>query len=790
MPSQHHSVTVPFAVGERLHVARDGRLLLDVILLREGDGVRAFLDNCPDEHKPLRPILNSRGEIVCTEHGASFDCNGCLARPGGARHPERCTAGLVPVPVERADADAVTLVLTPEVSKQAERVKQLRQRRRHLRGWLGRLRAWLGRRRGQATAAAPPAPSRLAGPLAGLVGPAEVSDVPPPLSHKARGAKGGFCNVGSLTTVFEEPTMTTTSLSGLLLRHAERIPDAEFLYVLGPRPRCFTYAEAAAVVAGLARRLLERGVKPGDRVVFLVNLDERLVLGLLAAASVGAVGLPITVDVPACRDVLRQYTALHRPRLWCASGRFLHLLRPDAEVLPLDELGAPSLLQEQWDEWRNLVGQRSPEMPFYVNHTSGSTSRPKIVEASDRQLLANATACLERFGPITPVGPPVREDRAEELRLLCTFSYHQHEHFVRPLLAGGCAVLLPRHPVGADLVQACRDGRVTHLMTNPNLAPRLLDGRRSALRSLQGSLQVIEIGGGHVPSALVVELGAATGARVHVDYGSTETGGVALTSDPGNDTLLKPLLGYVAQVLDPDGREVGPGRTGELVLAGPGLANGYVVPPPGEVRLDGGRFWTRDLARRHEGGVEVLGRLDATVKMLGSRQPLEPVEAALREGLGGAASAVCCLDVESRGWPAHLLGSALLGVVVTPHRGLLADRAAQRRLVKRALRVARLAALLTAPRWFLFLPLEEAELSGGKLRRQPLRERLPFLQADWSNIDRARLVATPLLPGDIARAVWRLVREVRALKHPLRLGWRLFWRGLRQVFRRAEGRQL
>jgi nitrite reductase/ring-hydroxylating ferredoxin subunit len=146
MSAQSEFVTVPFAAGERISVAHDGRLPLDVILLRHGEQVSAFLDDCPDERKPLEPVLNSRGEVVCTVHGASFDCNGCLVRPGGAHHPENCIAGLVPVPVETADADAVTLAITPEVRKEAERIQLQRRRRRYgrgLRGLVRRLSAWM-----------------------------------------------------------------------------------------------------------------------------------------------------------------------------------------------------------------------------------------------------------------------------------------------------------------------------------------------------------------------------------------------------------------------------------------------------------------------------------------------------------------------------------------------------------------------------------------------------------------------------------------------------------------------
>jgi len=136
-------VTVPFSSESPLQVVEVERIPL--ILVRRDGVVSAFLDNCPDEDKPLEPVLNRHGDIVCTQHGARFDCAGCLVDPGNAHHPKRCEEGLLAVPANAEMDDRVELVVTPELRREADEVRRRRARRagrrspRGLRGLLYRV---------------------------------------------------------------------------------------------------------------------------------------------------------------------------------------------------------------------------------------------------------------------------------------------------------------------------------------------------------------------------------------------------------------------------------------------------------------------------------------------------------------------------------------------------------------------------------------------------------------------------------------------------------------------------
>lgn len=126
-------------------------------------------------------------------------------------------------------------------------------------------------------------------------------------------------------------------------------------------------------------------------------------------------------------------------------------------------------------------------------------------------------------------------------------------------------------------------------------------------------------------------------------YGPTEaaiyaTG--ARIESPDDVSLGLPLPGTRVGILGEDGlMQDGPFAVGELVIAGAGLADGYLGLPEltaerfGAVAGFGDRAYrTGDLARRRaNGSLEFLGRKDGQVKLRGHRIELQEVEAVLEE---------------------------------------------------------------------------------------------------------------------------------------------------------------
>ena len=166
------------------------------------------------------------------------------------------------------------------------------------------------------------------------------------------------------------------------------------------------------------------------------------------------------------------------------------------------------------------------------------------------------------------------------------------------------------------------------------------DDRQSPLFSIDTLL----LGGEPLTASLVSAIRNKLNCRIINVYGPTETTiwstahEVTETVDP--ISVGRPLANTQCYILDRRGLPVDIGMTGELYIGGDGVTPGYIGSP--ELTADRfvpAVFWpcegrilyrTGDLARfRENGTIDVLGRTDFQIKLLGHRiEPLE-IEATL-----------------------------------------------------------------------------------------------------------------------------------------------------------------
>jgi non-ribosomal peptide synthetase-like protein len=228
------------------------------------------------------------------------------------------------------------------------------------------------------------------------------------------------------------------------------------------------------------------------------------------------------------------------------------------------------------------------------------------------------------------------------------------------LAFGAGATLIAATPemahAGPDLVRQLTHCGVTVLSCVPTLLSLMYGGSEDlqALRLL--------ILGGETCSKHLVERWARPGRRIVNTYGPTETTVIATWADicPGKPvTIGRPLPGYSVCILDDRLQPVPPGETGEICIAGAGVARGYRgLPDDTRARFvaagEGKRRMYRsgDLGRfNSDGNIEFMGRADEQVKLRGLRVELGEIESALLrdESVGAAACAVrdlqliCCV---------------------------------------------------------------------------------------------------------------------------------------------------
>jgi len=415
-----------------------------------------------------------------------------------------------------------------------------------------------------------------------------------------------------------------------------------------------TYRALDDAIGRTASALLHLGLSRGDRVATWMGKTRLACIMPLAAARAGLVHVPIN-------PVLKHAQAAHiladsGARLLVANKARLDSLGPgdlaDAAAVPLEE----------WQDGEEVLSLSSndPGELVALLYTSGSTGRPKGVMLSHANLWLGAVSVAHYLG----LGP---DDRTLAV-LPLAFDYGQNQ-LLSTWAAGGCAIafdyLLPR-----DVVRAVRRHDVTVLAGVPplwlQLAEQQWENGGESLRTLTNS-------GGHLPEPLVRRLrDMFPQARLHLMYGLTEAFRSSSLDpelvDRHPDSVGTAIPFAELMVVRPDGSEAAPGEEGELVHAGPLVAQGYwndpertaerFKPAPDFSQLGGMAVWSGDTVTKGKDGLlRFRGRDDAMIKVSGNRiSPTEIEEAAL------ASDAVS--DAAALGVPDDRLGQAIVLVAV------------------------------------------------------------------------------------------------------------------------------
>ncbi|GAB2858126.1 non-ribosomal peptide synthetase DhbF [Actinoallomurus bryophytorum] len=422
-----------------------------------------------------------------------------------------------------------------------------------------------------------------------------------------------------------------TALPELFEAQVARTPDAPAVV---SDDTTLTYAELNAHANRLAHHLIERGAGPEKIVALALPRSVRLVIAVLAVTKTGAAYLPVDLRYPEARMrlVIEQTDA----RLLVTDRATIARVPSDrADVVVVDDERAES--------------GADPRVPVhgdqlaYVVFTSGSTGAPKGVAATHADVVALAADRCWRNG-------------AHERILLHSppnFDASTYELWV-PLLSGGQVVVAPPGDLEpATLARVVRRHQVTALWLTAGLfmlmaeRPECLAGVREAW-----------IGGDVVPPPTVRRVMDACPGTVVVDvYGPTEITAFATRfyvrhRDDLRSALPigRPLDNTRVYVLDDRLRPVPPGVSGELYIAGAGLARGYLDRPALTAERflacpyggSGERMYrTGDLARWNAGGnLEFIGRTDHQVKVRGYRIELGEIQTALTAQPGVAQAAI------------------------------------------------------------------------------------------------------------------------------------------------------
>ncbi|MER7444436.1 amino acid adenylation domain-containing protein [Micromonospora avicenniae] len=487
------------------------------------------------------------------------------------------------------------------------------------------------------------------------------------------------------------------TLAELIVAQAARTPDAVAVRQWDDR---LSYRELLDRAGGVAAALRARGVGRQSRVGVCGQRRPELVATVLGVLLAGACYVPLEPGGP--RRRLREIAADAGVTVVIGDAAETEF----AGVAGIEALGLPGPAP--------LVPcPARPEDLAYVLFTSGSTGRPKGVLTTHRNLVEFLHGVVSFSGADAGV-------RSLGIASL-GFDTVTMDLFV-PLLLGGSVQLIG----AADRADPVRLGRfiAAHQVNWGFITPTVL----SMLDPDElPDWRVVFCGGEAVPAELAARW--APGRTFLNGYGPTETTVLALscrlTADETDPVPIgRPLPNHRAYVVDADLRPVPPGATGELLIGGPGLADGYLnrpgltaerfVPDPFS-EVPGARLYrTGDLVRQlPDGRIAYLGRADRQVKVRGQRIELGEVEAVLAELPG-----VDRVAVEAMPGPAGTELVAFVTPVDAPDDERLRDYAGPRLT----------AAMLPAR----VLRLDDLPVSpiSGKLDRSALRALAAAARAD------------------------------------------------------------
>lgn len=389
-----------------------------------------------------------------------------------------------------------------------------------------------------------------------------------------------------------------------------------------------TYAELDAHSDRIAEQLRGLGVRPGEAVAVLMERSADLVAACLGVLKAGAAYLPLDARAPRARTAAVTAAAgasvllTDAPQEAAGAAGTRHVLRPGPADAPQDTAGARTPAAGPADG-------AHPDALAYLMYTSGSTGTPKGVAVSHREVVALATDRRWRGGAHERV----------LFRSPHAFDASTYELWV-PLLNGGLVVVAPPGDLDVgELARLMAERRVTGTFLTATLFNVLADRCPEQL----GSLHEVMTGGEAASPSMVRRVReACPRTTVTNAYGPTETTTFAATyalapgrqAPDGQVPIGRPLDGTRLYVLDEHLGLVPPGVTGELYIAGTGLAQGYLGRPGLTAERftacpygpPGGRMYrTGDRARWNTAGqVEYLGRADRQVKIRGLR--IEPGE--------------------------------------------------------------------------------------------------------------------------------------------------------------------
>ena len=365
------------------------------------------------------------------------------------------------------------------------------------------------------------------------------------------------------------------------------------------------YADFHIMINQLANVLIQKGMKPGDRVAVQAEKSNTQIALYAATIKAGGVYLPLNTGYTASeldyfiKDSSAKIIIVDKN----VENKIVNNLDVNTVLLTLnsDETGSLTNLAYEQEFFFDTI-ERGPDDLAAILYTSGTTGKSKGAILSHQNLLSN-TKVLKDYWKFTK----------EDVLLHMLPIYHTHGLFVASnLLAyvGGSMIFLPKF----DIEQAIKwMNKSTTMMGVPTFYTRLLSDSRFN-HSLTEHMRLFISGSAPLLATTHKEFEDRTSKKILERYGMTETN--MCTSNPYDNnrvagTVGLPLPGIQLRIADDKGNEVEQGQIGIIELKGENVFKGYWQMPDktSESFREDGFFITGDMAKVDNNGyITIVGR--------------------------------------------------------------------------------------------------------------------------------------------------------------------------------------
>jgi len=406
---------------------------------------------------------------------------------------------------------------------------------------------------------------------------------------------------------------TDVCIHQLFEAQVQTTPDAVAVEFRG---ELLTYAELNRRANQVTHYLRARGIKPGELVAICLDHSFQELIAILGVLKTGAGYVALDSEHPAQR---------------------ISFMLTDANVaaaISQENLAQDLPLIEQQPDHNESIDV-SPDSVAYVIYTSGSTGEPKGVAISHRSLVNYVSWAKDVYLQGESLPFPLYSSPAFDLTVTSIYV---------PLITGNKISIPPRDDHQTMLETILGDNQIGVCKLTPSHLTLIKDRDNR-----QSGVKRFIVGGEALGTDLARQIHESFGGEIEIfnEYGPTEAtvGCMIYRYDPRNDTRTGVPIGRSAAnvnvyVLDQWLQAVPVNVTGELFIAGPGLAQGYLGRPeltaerfiPNPFAPHERMYRSGDLGRRlPSGDLEYLGRRDEQVKFHGYRVELNEISFALKQ---------------------------------------------------------------------------------------------------------------------------------------------------------------